>query len=110
MYNCCILCFEVEEEAAEINESLIFNPLTSAYEDILRNSHNDIEFISTISTRVFEDTVQNGFAIGGVLLAVMVAGGTGLYIRHNRKMEEERKKREERNKGLRGWIHRMMGI
>jgi hypothetical protein len=42
----------------------------------------------------------------------MVAGGTGLYIRHNRKVKEERKKmeEEERNKGLRGWIHRMMGI
>jgi flagellar biosynthesis GTPase FlhF len=54
--------------------------------------------------------ISNGFVVIGAILAIIGAGGIGLYIRHNRKKEEERRKMEERNKRLRGWIHRMMGI
>ncbi|MDR0978052.1 MAG: hypothetical protein LBL71_03330 [Endomicrobium sp.] len=53
-----------------------------------------------------------GFLIVGVVLAVMEAVGIGLCIRQNRKMKEEIKKieEEERRKGLRGWIHRIMRV
>jgi hypothetical protein len=66
-YEFNIYSFEAEEEeAAEINESLIFN--------LFREP-------SAPSTPIFED---NGLAIGRI----------GLYIKHNRKAEEERKKRK----------------
>ncbi|MDR0978227.1 MAG: hypothetical protein LBL71_04290 [Endomicrobium sp.] len=81
--------FEVEaNEAAAINNKLLFCPYPGALASL---EPTPCMWIS-----------GNGFVIGGVIVALVTSGivGTELYLRQNRKKEEERKKMEMEKLGF----------
>ncbi|MDR0977915.1 MAG: hypothetical protein LBL71_02630 [Endomicrobium sp.] len=111
-YRCSISIFEVEESKTEdINNILIFNPCREPQAspiptDVLpEQEQSSAPPEQTLASESSKWIFDNGFVIAGVVLAVIGAGGIGLYMRHNRKKDEERKNRK---RGRVGFMKRLL--